>query len=259
MNPYEYVQKQADRIQYAPVDRVIEMILRDYKFIPKLNLSDVIEWVGACYGLINYPGMFRHKITGSDALTPNITVTQYRGELPIDFKKVLKAGVRDYDSKEVYRPSTGTFTEFQYSLNDTPKYSNSDKVYSIRGGYIFIEDETATLEIAYEAFPIDDRGYPLVPDDERVLQYMKEYIAERVSFNLLAARKIDQYVYEEINKRRMFRAGSAHAALVNPSPDTMESWTWARLKLMPRVLNHESSFAYHGNKEDLTLGTNEDV
>jgi hypothetical protein len=259
MNPYEYVHKQVDRIQYAPVDRVIEMILRDYKFIPKLKVSDVIEWIGACYGLLNYPGMFRHKITGVEALTPNVSVTQYRGELPVDFRKVLKAGVRDYDTKEVYRPSTGTFTEFQYGTNVEPKYKNTDKVYSIRGGYIFIEDETATLEIAYEAFPIDDRGYPLVPDDERVLSYMRDFIAEKESFNLLAARKIDQYVYDEINKRRMFRAGSAHAALVNPSPDTMESWTWSRLKLMPRILAHESSFSYHGNKEDMPLGTNLDL
>lgn len=259
MNPYEYVHKKHDQIQYTTIERVMEMILRDYKFIPSLNISDVIEWIGAMYGLINYPGMFRHKITGGSALTPNVVVRQYRGELPVDFKKILKAGVRDYNSKEVYRPSSGTFTEFQYSLNTPPKYTNINKVYSISGGYIFTEDENVTLELAYEAFPLDDRGYPLVPDDERVLQYMKEYIAERESFNLLAARKIDQYIYDMIDKRRMFRAGSAHAALVNPSQDMMETWTWSRLKLMPRMMGHDTSFTYRANKEDMQLGTNLDL
>ena len=255
MNPYEYIEKTQDRIQYTSIDRVIEMIYREYKFIPRLNISDVIEYVGKVYCFINYPGMFRHKITGVDVLTPNVEVTQYRGELPIDFKKVLKAGVRDYSSKEVYRPSTGTFTEFQYGLNDTPTYINSDKVYSIRGGYIFIEDETATLEIAYEAFPIDDRGYPLIPDNEQVLEYVMQYIAEKITFNLYAANKINKDIWDIINTRRMWRAGAAHASLINPTSETMEAWTWSRLKLMPRF-GHNSSYAYQGNKEDLGIGTN---
>jgi len=258
MSPYEFVMKHADKIQYAPIERVIESIHRTYKFIPRLNVSDVIEYVGEIYGLINYPGMFRHKITGCDAITPNILITQYRGELPVDFRKVLKGGVRDYDSREVYRPSTGTFTEFQYITNNAPAYQNSDKVYSIRGGYIFTETDSATLEIAYEAFPIDDRGYPMIPDNEAVLQYVKEYISEKVCFNLLAAKKIDQYVYEEVNKRRMWRAGSAHASLVNRTPEEMEVWTWSRLKLFPRIAQHDSSFAYWANREDMGLGTNLD-
>ena len=256
MNPFEFVLKNSDKIQYTSIERVVEMILRDYKFIQRVNLSDVLEWTGALYGLINYPGMYRKKITGTTSLTPNIIVTQYRGELPLDFRKVLKAGVRDFNSKEVYRPATGTFSEFQYDTNSGATYQNTEKVYSIRGGYIFIENETAILEIAYEAFPIDDRGYPLIPDVEQVLQYAKEYIAEKIAFNLLAANKINQYVYETLDKRRMWRAGSAHASMVNRTPEEMETWTWSRLKLMPRMGQHDSSFAYWGNKEDLTLGTN---
>lgn len=256
MNPFEIVSKQEDKIQYTSIERVVEMVYRDYKFIQNINISDVVEWIGEIYGLINYPGMYRKKITGSDVYTPNITVANYRGELPVDFKKVLKAGVRDYDSKDVYRPSTSTFTEFGYAMSAGPEYINSDKVYTIKGGYIFIEDEEVTLEMAYEAFPIDSRGYPLVPDNTKVLQYAEEYISDKIAFNLLAANKISQYVYEEISKRRLFKAGSSHTALLNRTPDEMETWTWSRLKLMPRMMQHESSFAYLGNREDMGLGTN---
>lgn len=256
MNPFEFVIKHSDKIQYTSIERVIEMIHRKYDFITHLNTSDIIEWVGDVYGLVNYPGMFRNKITGTDALTPNVEVSQYRGTLPVDFKSVLKAGVRDYDSKIVYRPSTGTFTEFRYALDTTPQYANTDKVYSIRGGYIFVEDEEVTLEIAYRAYPIDDRGFPLVPDNDQVLQYAMEYIAEKVAFNMLAAKKIDQYIYEKIEQRMHWRAGAAQASMVNRTSDEMETWTWSRLKLMPRILQHESSYSYFGNKEDLLLGTN---
>jgi hypothetical protein len=258
MNPFEIIGTQEDKIQYTTIERVIEMVYRDYKFIQNINISDVLEWTGEVYGLINYPGMYRKKITGSDVFTPNITISRYRGELPVDFKRVLKAGVRDYDSKEVYRPSTNTFTQFQYNLNEDPEYANTDKVYSIKGGYIFVEDETATIEMAYEAFPIDSRGYPLVPDNTKVLKYASEYIADKIAFNLLAANKISQFVYLELNKKMLFRAGSAHTALLNRTPDEMETWTWSRLKLMPRIAQHEASFAYLGNREDMGLGTHID-
>ena len=256
MNPFEYTQNQSSKIQYVPLDLVIEMILRDYKFIKSVNLSDALEWIGNVYGRINYPGMFLHKITGTDPWTPNIDVDQYRGSLPLGFRKVLKAGVRDADSKTVYRPSTDTFTGFQHALNEAPRFSNTDKVYNIRGGYIFTGDESVTLEIAYESFPIDERGFPLVPDNEQVLEYAKEFISEKIAFNMFAANKLNREVYDIVDRRRMWRAGAAHASLVNRTPDEMESWTRTRLKLIPRLAAFDSSFAYNGNLEDLALGTN---
>ena len=258
MNPFELIERQSDKIQYAPIERVIEMIYRDYKFITEIKVSDVLEWIGAIYGLINVPGMFRQKVTGADLITPNITITQYRGELPVDFIKVLKGGIRDYTSKEVYRESRGTFTASRYDLNTTPTNANSDKIYKIRGGYIFIEDSDATLEMCYQAFPIDERGYPLVPAEQKVLEYAEYFIAEKIAFNLLAANKISEFVYDKIDTKRMWRAGGASTALIRPDPDVMESWTWARLRLTSIIGHHESSYAYFGNTEDLTLGTNTD-
>lgn len=254
MNPFEYIVKQQDKIQYVSMEMVIERIHRDYKFIPRLKVSDVMEWMGSIYGAINYPGLYRRKITGDDPNNPHIAIVSYRGTLPVGFRRILKGGVRDASTKEVYRPSTNTFTEFQYSLGESPYYSNTDKVYNIAGGYIFVEDETATLELAYEAFPIDERGYPLVPDNEQVIEYAKNFIAEKITFNLFAEGKISEKVWDEIDKRRMFGAGSAQTSVINPTPDTMETWTWSRLKLMPRD-GFDSSFTYQGNKEDLRLGT----
>jgi len=258
MNPFEIVERQTDKVQYAPIERVIEMIYRDYKFITDIKVSDVLEWVGALYGLLAVPGMFRQKVTGADLLTPNIIVTQYRGELPIDFVKALKGGIRDHDSKEVYRESRGTFTASRHDLNSAPQNPTTDKVYKIRGGYIFVEDESVTLEMCYQAFPVDERGYPLVPAEQKVLEYAKEYISEKIAFNLLAAKKIDSFIYDKIDTKRMWRAGGAHTALIRPDPDVMESWTWARLRLTSIIGHHDSSYAFFGNMEDLNLGTNTD-
>lgn len=258
MNPFEYKERQSDKFQYTSIDRVIEMIYRKYKFITNINVSDVLEWIGDIYGLLAVPSMFRHKVTGADLLTPNIDIEQYRGQLPIDYRKVLKGGIRDYSSKTVYRPNRGTFASALYDLNSGPKYKNTDKVYTIRGGYIFVEDETATLEMCYEAFPIDERGYPLIPDEQKVLEYAMEYIAEKIAFNLLAENKISQYVYEKIDTRRVWRAGGAHTALIRPDPDTMETWTWARLRLTSIIGHHDTSYSMFGTAEDLTLGTNDD-
>jgi hypothetical protein len=255
MKPFELIERQSDKFQYTSIERVKEMIYRDYKFIQDVKTSDMLEWIGAIYGFLSVPGMFRKKVTGVDLLTPNIVVSQYRGTLPVDFRKVLKAGIRDYDTKEVYRKSLGTFTQFQHGLDEDANNANVDKLYNISGGYIFVEDEVATLEMCYESFPIDDRGYPLIPDEQKVLEYAKEYIAEKITFNLYAAGKVSKDIWDTIEKRRMWRAGAAHSSLIRPDVDTMESWTWARLKLMPRIMDHETSFSYFGSREDLNIGT----
>jgi hypothetical protein len=255
MKPFELITKQSDKFQYVPIEMVREMILRDYKFITDVKISDMLEWIGAIYGFLSVPGMFRHKITGTDLMTPNIEISQYRGALPVDFRKVLKAGVRDYNTKVVYRKSLGTFTQLQHEIDEDAYNQNTDKLYNISGGYIFVEDDITTLEMAYEAFPIDERGYPLVPEDQKVLEYAKEYISEKIAFNLYAEGKISRDIWDTVDKRRMFKAGAAHTSLIRPDVDTMESWTWARLRLMPRIMDHETSFAYFGSREDLNIGT----
>jgi len=253
MNPFYSVPN--TNMDFVTIDRVVEAVYRDYKFITKINASDVLEWAGEIYGVFAVPGMFFHKVTGSSADTPDISITNYRGELPADFRRELKGGVRDADSKRVYRKSTNTFTPFHYARSESPRYTNSDKVYKIKGGYIFVEDETATLELAYEAYPIDERGFPLIPDKEKVIRYVKEYIAEKIAFNLMAEGRINEKVYDRIEQRKLFAAGAAGTELIRPDAEKMESWTWARLRLLPKINQHEFSFSFSGNQEDLRLGT----
>ena len=255
MKPFDTIERTRDKISYVPIEMVINRVYMDYKFITDIRVSDVLEWIGIIYGSFSVPHMFRMKVTGNDIISPNISITNHRGLLPPDFRKVMISGIRDYDTKEVYRESLGTFTRFSSSISETTESTNLDKLYNISGGYIFTEDESATLEMAYEAFPIDDRGYPLVPDDEKVIEYAKEFIAEKITFNLLAANKISKDIWDVIDRRRMFKAGAAHTSLIRPNPDTMESWTWARLRLLPRIQDFQESFAYFGSKEDLRLGT----
>lgn len=255
MKPFDII-KRANDMSFVPIEMVTERIYRDYKFITDIRIADVMEWIGIIYGSFSVPHMFRMKMTGNDLISPNIVISNHRGSLPPDYRKSIIAGIRDYDTKEVYRESLGTFTRFKSSISETTESTNLDKLYNISGGYIFTEDDEATLEMAYEAFPIDDRGYPLVPDDEKVIEYVKEFIAEKITFNLYAANKIPKDIWDTIDRRRMFMAGAAHTSLIRPNPDTMESWTWARLKLVTRINDFHESFAYFGSKEDLRLGTN---
>jgi hypothetical protein len=255
MKPFDSVSR-VSNMSFVPIEMVTERVYRDYKFITDIRVSDVMEWIGIIYGSFSVPHMFRMKVTGNDIISPNIVVSNHRGILPPDYRKSLPAGIRDYDTKEVYRESLGTFTRFKSSISGDTKSENLDKLYNITGGYIFTEDEDVTLEMSYEAFPIDDRGYPLVPDDEKVIEYAKEFIAEKITFNLFAAGKISKDIWDIIDRRRMFKSGAAHTSLIRPNPDTMESWTWARLRLIPRIQDFQESFAYFGSKEDLRLGTN---
>ena len=109
MKPFDIVSRSSN-MSFVPIEMVTERIYRDYKFITDIRVSDVMEWIGVIYGSFSVPHMFRMKMTGNDLISPNIIVSNHRGSLPPDYRKSLPAGIRDYDTKEVYRESLGTFT-----------------------------------------------------------------------------------------------------------------------------------------------------
>ncbi len=111
------------------------------------------------------------------------------------------------------------------------------------------------LELAYKAFKIDDRGFPMIPDIERVKQCIRAFITYRTDHRLWRLNKLDRAVYEESKMEKDWYMGSAQNALKLMSPERREIWTRHWTRLLPVLSSHDYSFAYLGNREDLQLGS----
>jgi hypothetical protein len=242
--------------KYVSLTHVLEEVYQNEGYAHELDWGDAVSWAGKALGLIHAPALYLEKITGNSLLTPNISIVDYRGVLPIDFVEVLPAGVRDYDSKEVYDHATDSFHRAPIVSGQSPENHTGRLTYIIKDNYIEISEITAIIELAYRAFKVDDDGFPMIPDVERVIEAVRSFITFRMDHKLWRLNKLDRTVYEESKTEWLWYVASAQNAMRIMKPDRREVWTRHWTRLLPVLTSHDYSYAYLGNREDLNLGSN---
>ncbi len=190
---------------YTSIERIVENIIRDTGFTTEINWIDVVEWVYIASELMGIKNAYVYKVTdGIDSNPAPIEIENYRGELPSDFHLVYQ--VRDYNTKEAMRCDSGTF----FLAKDSPEYRGyTDKSYTINQDYIFTSFQKGFIELAYYAFPVDDNGLPLIPDDVTYLRAIESFITERIARKLWIQDKIDVNKYRILEQEWLFYVNSA--------------------------------------------------
>ncbi|KKP52083.1 MAG: hypothetical protein UR43_C0015G0019 [candidate division TM6 bacterium GW2011_GWF2_33_332] len=213
--------------KFVSVYRVIEEVYQNEGYAHELDWSDAISWIGKALGLIAAPAIYQSKITGLDILTPHVECVDYRGNLPIDFVEILVNGVRDSTSKQIYT----------YSGNVNKDYGSP--TYVVKDQYIDISEETATLELAYKAFMIDDHGFPMVPDNERVIEAVRAFVTYRIDHKLWRKDKISDKVYSHSEKEWLWYVGSAQNSLRIIGPERRRMWTKYFTQVLPTIMTSD--------------------
>ncbi len=241
---------------YISLSRVLEEVYQNEDYAHELDWNDAVSWAGKALRLIGAPKAFLEKTTGNSLVTPNITVVDYRGELPIDLISILPGGVRDYDSKQVYDSNKNSFATRAAIKDEAPSVTTGRFSYIIKDSFIEINQATATLELAYKAFAIDDDGFPMIPDIERVIEAIRAFITYRTDHKLWRRNKLRESVYRDSEKEWLWYVGSAQTALRIQSPDERAVWTIEWTRLLPVLKGFDQSNAFMGSREDLNIGFN---
>lgn len=234
--------------KYVKIGRILEGIHRDFGWTHEVNWVDAIEWVGEVMDLIAAPSEYIDRITDDNEDIGNpcpIEVKNFRGKMPCDL--VFIEQVRDYKSKQVLRHSTDTYHTGAGAMK--AEDCQTDLTYTINDCYIFTNFKEGVLEMAYKAFPVDEDGLPLVPDNVKYIQAVKFYIAEKIAMRLFMQDKISRDKFQYIQGERDWYVGAATTAAVAPSVDQMESWKNAFVRLIPNLNMHATSFKYNGDAQ----------
>jgi len=242
--------------KFVSIDRILEEIYASEGYAQELDWGDALMWTGKALGLINAPALYIEKTTGNSLVTPNITVEDYRGELPVDFVTIMPGGVRDAETKQVYDHSSDSFRTASAITKEEAGNIQSRLTYIIKNNYIETSVQETTLEMAYRAFMIDDNGFPMVPDNERVIEAVRSYITFKTDHKLWRLGKLSENVYRDSEKEWLWYVGSAQNALRIMSVDRAEVWSRHWTRLLPVMGAHGSSYAYLGNREDINIGFN---
>lgn len=226
--------------KYKSIKHIIEKVYRDNKAILKLDLYDAIEWAGECIELIGSPIQLLDKYEC-------IKIEEFKGKLPCDLYLLL--GTREEHGMAM-RYSTDSFHHAKACKNINSCCNlNCDLIYTINDDYMFTSFKEGTVELAYKAIPTDSEGFPLIPDDIKFVKAVQMYITERLYWQALATGKIQQYMYERVDRERDWYIAAAQSRGNMPSVDAMESIKNNWIRLIPKINQHADFFKSAGEEE----------
>lgn len=233
------------------IERIIDKVHRDFKFKTTVDWVDIIEWVAEALALCGAPRVLSNKVTDGqvDLYHPDpIKIENYRGRIPYDVHEIIQCRTGDQKHSPMRR-STDTF-HMSYLCHSSPDlHCQTEITYKVNNDYIFTSFEEGYVEMSYLAFPTDERGLPLIPDNQRIIECCTYYVAEKIAHQLWLQDNLSEAKYRDIEQKALWYMASADSGARTPSPDDMENWKNMFIRLIPDIAAHGVNFSNIGNME----------
>lgn len=225
-------------MEFVNINTLMDRITR-HPLLKDIPFETVVDYTIDFIRIMGLPRSFLEK-------TAKIDIEDYRGKLPCDFYEMIQVRL---PKGPAFRYSTDNFHMSKH------KAPHADLTYKLQGTCIFTSAlKNGPIEIAYRALPIDDDGYPLIPDSSPYLRALELYVKKNwftIQFDL---GKLHIQVLQNATKDYSWAVGQAHADLLKPSIDQMEALSNMWNKALPDTLrNHETGYIHEGTKERLRI------
>ena len=202
----------------------------------------VVDYAADFMRIVGIPTAFLEK-------TENIQIKEFRGILPCDYYQVLQVRVIDHEKNiGAFRHSTDSF----HMSDLKPPKGKAGLTYKIQGNCIITSIPEGLIEMAYKAMPIDDEGYPLIPDNSSYSRALELYIKLQCFTTLFDMGKINGQVLQNTQQQYAWAVGQAQSDMIRPTIDQMEALSNMWNKLLPDTTrDHELGYLYEGSKENI--------
>ena len=128
--------------------------------------------------------------------------------------------------------------------------AKSKDTYFINNDKIKTSFETGTICLSYQAFPVDEECYPMMPDDISFREAMFWYIYKKLLlFNPTIRPNGIDYMFAEAQWK--YYCTQARNAANYPDIDKMESFLNQWVRLIPRMSEHDNAFDTLNSREQL--------
>lgn len=210
-----------------------------------ISLDMVIDYIMDFITIAGVPLSFEEK-------TAVINIKEYRGELPCDFYEMIQVRLSPSHSNSWDKNTVAfRYTTDSFHLSDD-KPETSDLTYKIQGNIIFTSPlREGPIEIAYKAIPMDEDGYPALPDNNTYLRALEAYIKKQWFTIQFDMGKINQQAMQKADQDYAWAVGACQSSLIVPSIDQLQSITNMWNTLIPRHNHHREGFINMGSQEHL--------
>lgn len=249
---------------YTSSKEIINNFYRNTQYSESINYSDMAYWIYECLELIRIPLQYIPKITGVNG-EEEYNLTDYRIKLPSDFHKLVAITVDGYmcvPSTDLFHASLDgsccdnqgrisgieTFydnfgnTYSPQALPFTIKNANKPPTFSLNNSYVTFDVKEGKVCMAYFAFPLDEEGYPLIPDDVKYKMACSSYLQYKMDYIMWRGDLINNNVYLESKNQMEWDLASCINKFKMPDELQMESLRQQMTKMVVRTEDFQTAF-----------------
>lgn len=126
--------------------------------------------------------------------------------------------------------------------NQEKNIDSYDLKYSIKPGYINTNIGSGYLKLVYDAVPVDEDGFPLIPDNISYVEAVYWHVVMKLKYPEYLSGKIDRERYYDIRRSWNFYCKQAYGDAMMPNMDEMESIKNQWNRLVPELNSHSNYY-----------------
>lgn len=198
----------AEYTGYISIKQILDDLLA-HPLLRDLSLERTLDHAIHFMRIVGMPKMFSEKVI-------KVTLNEYRALLPDDYYNIIQ--VREANSN----------IPLQHTIDSHHMGDDKNSIspsYRIQGNIIYSSLRDKELEISYKALPIDEEGYPMLPDNSSFIKALELYIKKQYFTVLFDMGKITGQVLNNTQQEYAWYVGQCQSDLVRPTWDEMKSIT----------------------------------
>lgn len=246
--------------KYLSVNTVINAAYRDSGMIIS-NRADAIEWAAEAIELIG-------GIKQMEDVIKVLLINDYKCKVPCETHIIYSlAGFPNDEAPNIeeceiqgssfipMKYSTNTFHNYKDNSTNNP-YNSSDLTYIVNNDHIFTNFEKGFILLDSKNIPVDEDGFPKIPDDIKFVNAVKYHIMWKLAFLRMMEGKISAQAYEIIERDRNWYIGAAETRSQMGGIDEMESLKNNMIRMIPKINQHATGFAGASSEEKRYIHNN---
>jgi len=256
--------------KYVSSKSIIEAVYRDTGISYELPYSDCINWIYTVMEFIGSPAQYIPKIRGI-AGDSGYDFENYKIKLPCDFHRLSMISVDGVpvrsktsefhhlmdgvccglstpgsSSFDVFTDAFGNVFNSNLGVTDNWRF-HTGVTFDINNDFITFNVKSGRACLAYMAFPVDDEGFPMIPDNAKYVEAVTRYLIMKLDYIGWRTNQVSKDVYMDAKQEYEWYVGSITNELKIPDLNQMESLKNALVRLKPNHQEYSSFFSSLGS------------
>ena len=231
---------------------VIAKLYRDLGTNTELNEGHIIEWISEVLQKVGSYYQFEEKKIC-------LPLDEGKALLPCDFYRLIDIS---YKNDTLAWQSPSMMSQYGCENNMIPLCPTCNHFY-INNNYIITDltiqnienfssnslDATPQLSIVYLGVPVDEDGYPLIPDDVYFLEACSKYVTYMLDYREWRKGNIADKVLQKSETDYLFYVNSARGSANMPSTAQLENLKNVWVRLIPQQNQYNNFFSNNSTQE----------